>query len=187
MKNSFFLFALLFLLFSCSEDSFDIQESSSQPDPFETAQLNYETYVKTHGEPVIEFISLTELNEFNVAHGMPQLTRENFTEDEWAFLQNPDEYAQARCTSGFTAFIGDMAGNGSFSTFDIWLAQVGVNQAIGCPDTWSVPSQYRRYGFFDAMAPYESFDLDGNHQLTKLDQSDIAVSQAVVLGLLPCL
>ena len=187
MKNLFFLFTLLSLLFACSDDSIDIQEDTSISDPLAAAQLEYEAYVATNGQPTIEYLSLSELNEFNKTHGFDQLTRDDFTQEQWTFLQNPDDFAQVRCTSGFTAFIGDMDGNGAFTTFDMFLAQVGVNQNIGVPNTLNVPIQYRYYGFFDFMAPYRGEDPDGDPEILRLDQDDIIVSQRVLLGILPCL
>ncbi len=191
MKNVIvLLFMTGFILVSCSEGEFDVlPEKFNEQELISQTEKEYQEFIEEHGSVSIQFVTLEELNDFNRAHGLKELTKFDFTEEEWEYLQNPADYAKPRCDSevSYIGFIGDMNGNGIFTTFDQYLAQVGVNQNIGIPNTWNVPVQYRRYGQFDHFVEYRAACSPYEPAALVLDQEDICTSQKVLIGVLPCL
>jgi len=121
------LFAVGALMTACQKET--IKETSlklGSPEWEQKMQEDYAKYVEKHGEIQIEYMSLEELNDFNVKHGMEVVTLEGLgvTKEEYddaqARINNP-EVAKSRCNNFYWALI-DMNGSGTATGFDLFLA-----------------------------------------------------------------
>jgi len=133
----------------------------------------YENYVKQHGEPVIEYMTLEELNAFNIENDLPIVSMEELgtTEEELAAAQTAIKNGlKPRYDCGFY-YLADMDYNGDIEDEDIVAAQ-RVILGIDPPN-----QQSHNFGYFSLYCKGHSWYLS---------TVDLVLVQKMILGISDC-
>lgn len=133
----------------------------------------YESYIKQHGEPEIEYMSLEELNKFNIANSLPTVTLEELgiTKKELVSAQTAIKNGLKPRASCWFSYLGDMDNNGEINYTDIDLARrviLGIDA--------SNQNSYN-FGFFSYYCKGHSWYLS---------TYDLVLVQKMILGISDC-
>jgi len=169
-----------FLVTSCEREFImeENQEDSSIIGNEQKLKQDYENYIKQHGEPVIEYMTLKELNAFNIENGLPIVTLEELgtTEEELATAQASIKNGLKPRNSCWYAYLGDMNNSGIVNQVDLELAH-RVITGVNPPSQSSI-----NFGFFSYYCEWRDYPPYTYY----LSTNDKHLVNEMILGISDC-